>query len=109
MVERLIAPVLKTGEAQAFVGSNPTPSATSVRLDPFDGIANRIDEISRIAMSEQLDRELRKALDLKSRQRVALSNLTFEEKYEMVRAMQKRHAEITGKARRIWPPLENAE
>lgn len=29
VVERLIAPVLKTGEAQAFVGSNPTPSAKS--------------------------------------------------------------------------------
>ena len=28
MVERLMAPVLKTGRAQALVGSNPTPSAS---------------------------------------------------------------------------------
>ncbi len=28
MTERLKVPVLKTGKAQAFVGSNPTPSAT---------------------------------------------------------------------------------
>src|SRR5438045_2746501 len=27
VVERLMAPVLKTGRAQALVGSNPTPSA----------------------------------------------------------------------------------
>src|SRR5580700_464568 len=27
VVERFMAPVLKTGKAQAFVGSNPTPSA----------------------------------------------------------------------------------
>ena len=29
VVERLMAPVLKTGRAQALVGSNPTPSAIS--------------------------------------------------------------------------------
>jgi hypothetical protein len=29
VVERFMAPVLKTGKAQAFVGSNPTPSASS--------------------------------------------------------------------------------
>jgi hypothetical protein len=28
VVERFMAPVLKTGKAQAFVGSNPTPSAS---------------------------------------------------------------------------------
>ena len=28
VVERLMAPVLKTGRAQALVGSNPTPSAS---------------------------------------------------------------------------------
>jgi hypothetical protein len=30
MAERLNAPVLKTGNEQSFVGSNPTPSAISV-------------------------------------------------------------------------------
>ena len=30
VVERLMAPVLKTGRAQALVGSNPTPSASSI-------------------------------------------------------------------------------
>jgi hypothetical protein len=29
VVERLMAPVLKTGRAKALVGSNPTPSASS--------------------------------------------------------------------------------
>jgi hypothetical protein len=29
MVERFIAPVLKTGDPQGSVGSNPTPSANS--------------------------------------------------------------------------------
>jgi hypothetical protein len=28
VVERLMAPVLKTGRAKALVGSNPTPSAS---------------------------------------------------------------------------------
>src|SRR3981081_3459728 len=32
VVERLMAPVLKTGRAQALVGSNPTPSATQLRI-----------------------------------------------------------------------------
>ena len=32
VVERLMAPVLKTGRAKALVGSNPTPSA--IALDP---------------------------------------------------------------------------
>ncbi len=32
VVEWLMAPVLKTGEAQASVGSNPTPSASYVRV-----------------------------------------------------------------------------
>src|SRR2546423_5539512 len=30
VVERLMAPVMKTGRAQALVGSNPTPSANSI-------------------------------------------------------------------------------
>jgi hypothetical protein len=30
VVEWLMAPVLKTGRAQALVGSNPTPSANSI-------------------------------------------------------------------------------
>jgi len=57
-------------------------------------------------MPEQLEREFQKALELKSRQRLALSQRSFEEKYEMLRAIQMRHAEITGQPRRIWPPLE---
>jgi hypothetical protein len=32
VVERFMAPVLKTGKAQAFVGSNPTPSAIPATL-----------------------------------------------------------------------------
>ena len=32
VVERLMAPVLKTGRAKALVGSNPTPSAISENL-----------------------------------------------------------------------------
>src|SRR3979411_374423 len=32
VVERLMAPVLKTGRAQALVGSNPTPSAIQLRV-----------------------------------------------------------------------------
>ncbi len=36
-----MAPVLKTGKAQAFVGSNPTPSATPIfdlrfKISDFD-------------------------------------------------------------------------
>jgi hypothetical protein len=33
MVERFIAPVLKTGDPQGSVGSNPTPSATLILND----------------------------------------------------------------------------
>jgi hypothetical protein len=33
MVERFIAPVLKTGDPQGSVGSNPTPSAMLIRND----------------------------------------------------------------------------
>ena len=39
VVEWLMAPVLKTGRAQALVGSNPTPSANSIlelRFSNFD-------------------------------------------------------------------------
>ena len=40
VVERLMAPVLKTGRAQALVGSNPTPSASQLATDlsrgPYD-------------------------------------------------------------------------
>jgi hypothetical protein len=39
VVEWLMAPVLKTGRAQALVGSNPTPSADSIfefRISNFD-------------------------------------------------------------------------
>jgi hypothetical protein len=32
VVEWLMAPVLKTGRAQALVGSNPTPSAVQFRI-----------------------------------------------------------------------------
>src|SRR5437660_9125936 len=32
VVEWLMAPVLKTGRAQALVGSNPTPSAAIIRM-----------------------------------------------------------------------------
>jgi hypothetical protein len=32
VVEWLMAPVLKTGRAKALVGSNPTPSATSLAI-----------------------------------------------------------------------------
>ena len=34
MVEWLMAPVLKTGRAQALVGSNPTPSASYKQCEP---------------------------------------------------------------------------
>ena len=39
VVEWLMAPVLKTGRAQALVGSNPTPSANSI-ADLRSRIAN---------------------------------------------------------------------
>src|SRR5438477_7890289 len=35
VVEWLMAPVLKTGRAQALVGSNPTPSANRMRIADF--------------------------------------------------------------------------
>ena len=34
MAERLNAPVLKTGKAKVFVGSNPTPSTSSTSVFP---------------------------------------------------------------------------
>ena len=36
VVERLMAPVLKTGRAKALVGSNPTPSAINFGLRIVD-------------------------------------------------------------------------
>ena len=39
VVEWLMAPVLKTGRAQALVGSNPTPSATAFSIFDFRFVA----------------------------------------------------------------------
>ena len=61
-----------------------------------------------IRKSEQL---LKKSLEIKARQRHAIADLTFEEKYEILRSIQKRSAEMLaphGITRRIWPPIENA-
>src|SRR5256885_2783269 len=54
VVEWLMAPVLKTGRAQALVGSNPTPSANSIfdppkadRFSNFDSFLESLrDEVS---------------------------------------------------------------
>jgi hypothetical protein len=49
VVEWLMAPVLKTGRAQALVGSNPTPSAVeeSGQWPPIDDEMGRVQRVAR--------------------------------------------------------------
>ncbi len=50
VVERLMAPVLKTGRAQVLVGSNPTPSASSgpsPRFEPLTKCHLKANELRR--------------------------------------------------------------
>jgi hypothetical protein len=56
VVERLMAPVLKTGRAQALVGSNPTPSASQFRISDFGlWIAGKIQRAAKYAHSTPIN------------------------------------------------------
>jgi hypothetical protein len=51
VVERLMAPVLKTGRAKVLVGSNPTPSAIQFRISDFGlRIADEIQRATKYAV-----------------------------------------------------------
>ena len=62
-------------------------------------------------MIQKPEQFLKKSLGIKARQRQEMEDLTFEEKYEILRSIQKRSAEMLaphGITRRIWPPIEDA-
>jgi len=60
-------------------------------------------------MIQKSEQFLNKTLEIKAKQRQKMTDLTFEEKYEILRSIQKRSAEMLaphGITRRIWPPLD---
>ena len=59
MAEWSIAPVLKTGDAQASVGSNPTPSAKKTQLRQALALARTVTDLSAVPPNQPLAERLR--------------------------------------------------
>ena len=59
MAEWSIAPVLKTGDAQASVGSNPTPSAKKTQLRQALAFARTVTDLSAVPPNQPLAERLR--------------------------------------------------